>query len=61
MMTSTMPQYNIVVTGEAPLVDGYRVPVDRTLPVDSRGVLGGTGDARLDGEDRFVNERVTVR
>ena len=35
---------------QAPLVDGVQLAVYRTLPVDARGVLDGTGDSSLDGD-----------
>ena len=42
---------NLVTSGDkAPLTFGAKLPVYKTLPVDPRGVLVGTGDATLDGE-----------
>lgn len=42
----------ITAQKSAPRVDGIQVAVYRTLPVDSQGVLEGTGDPELDGEVR---------
>jgi hypothetical protein len=47
---------NLVTSADkAPLTFGAKLPVYKTLPVDPRGVLVGTGDATLDGkvEDAF--------
>lgn len=35
---------------QAPLVDGIQLPVYKTLPIEARGQLVGTGDERLDGD-----------
>ena len=40
----------ITAQKQAPLVNGVELPVYKTLPVDARGVLHGTGDSSLDGE-----------
>ena len=42
---------NLVTSAEkATLTFGAKLPVYKTLPVDPRGVLNGTGDATLDGD-----------
>ena len=40
----------ITPQNQAPRVNGVQLAVYKTLPVDARGVLEGTGDATLDGE-----------
>lgn len=44
------PDNLITEAKKAPMTDGYHVPVYKTLPVDGRGVLNGTGDPKLDGQ-----------
>ncbi len=44
------PDNLLTPADKAPLTYGAKLPVYKTLPVDPRGVLKGTGDKELDGE-----------
>lgn len=44
------PDNLVTPADKAPLTYGAKLPIYKTLPVDARGVLQGTGDKKLDGE-----------
>ena len=52
------PDNLITPADKAPLTHGAKLPIYKTLPVDPRGVLEGTGDETLDGDVKDAFELI---